>query len=45
VRGGKTPAAARRADARATALKRRFLVAFDPLARRFDKRVWRANEF
>ena len=45
VRGSKAPAAARRTDARATALKRRFLVAFDPLAKRFDKRVWRADEF
>jgi hypothetical protein len=45
VRGSKAPAAARRTDARATALKRRFLVAFDPLAKRFGKRVWRADEF
>jgi DNA-binding SARP family transcriptional activator len=45
VRGSKAPAAARRTDARATALKRRFLDAFDPLAKRFGKRVWRADEF
>jgi DNA-binding SARP family transcriptional activator len=44
-RGGRPPAAARAADARATALKRRFLIVFDPLARRFDRRVWRADEF
>ena len=45
VRGSKPPAAARRADARATRLKRRFLVVFDPLARRFDRKIWRAAEF
>ena len=45
VRGSKPPAAARRADARATRLKRRFLAVFDPLARRFDRKVWRADEF
>jgi DNA-binding SARP family transcriptional activator len=44
-RGGRLPAAARAADARATALKRRFLVVFDPLAKRFQRRVWNANEF
>jgi DNA-binding SARP family transcriptional activator len=44
-RGGHPPARARRADARATALKRRFLVAFDPLARSFGRRIWRADEF
>jgi DNA-binding SARP family transcriptional activator len=44
-RGGHPPAAARAADARATALKRRFLVVFDPLAKSFDRRVWNANEF
>ncbi len=44
-RGGHPPAAARAADARATALKRRFLAVFDPLAKSFDRRVWKANEF
>ena len=44
-RGGRLPAAARAADARATVLKRRFLVVFDPLAKRFGRRVWNANEF
>jgi hypothetical protein len=33
------------ADAKATRLKKRFLVVFDPLARRFGQRVWRAAEF
>jgi DNA-binding SARP family transcriptional activator len=45
VRGSKTPAAARRADARATALKARFLAAFNPLAARFGRRTWRADQF
>ena len=45
VRGSKTPAAARRADARATALKTRFLAAFDPLAEKFGTRIWRADQF
>jgi DNA-binding SARP family transcriptional activator len=45
VRGARLPAAAGRASARATALKQRFLVAFDPLARRFGRRVWRADQF
>ncbi len=44
ARGRRLPAAARAADARATALKRRFLVVFDPLAKRFERRVWNANE-
>ena len=44
-RGGHPPAVARAADARATAMKRRFLVVFDPLAKSFDRRVWNANEF
>lgn len=45
-RGGEQPpAAARQADARATNLKREFLAVFDPLARRFGQRVWRADEF
>jgi hypothetical protein len=43
--GAAAPVAARRADANATALKRRFVVAFDPLARRFGQRVWKAAEF
>ena len=37
--------AARAADVRATQAKRDFLAAFDPLARRFDQRVWTAGEF
>ena len=45
VRGSKPPAAARRADARATALKRRFLAAFNPLAEKFGRRAWRADQF
>ena len=44
-RGGHPPAVARAADARATAMKQRFLVVFDPLAKSFDRRVWNANEF
>jgi DNA-binding SARP family transcriptional activator len=42
---GRPPATARAADARATKLKQRFLVAFNPLARRFGQRVWAAEEF
>jgi DNA-binding SARP family transcriptional activator len=42
---GRPPRAALAADARATKLKRRFLVAFDPLARRFHKHIWKADEF
>ena len=45
ARGGTLPLAGRRADARATAFKRSFLAAFNPLARRFGKRVWRVDEF
>ena len=45
VRGSKPPEAAARTDARATRLKRRFLVVFDPLARRFGKKIWRADQF
>jgi DNA-binding SARP family transcriptional activator len=45
VRGSKPPAAAHGADARATALKVRFLAAFDPLAEKFGKRIWRADQF
>jgi DNA-binding SARP family transcriptional activator len=44
-RGGQLPAAARAADARATDLKRRFLLVFDPLAERFGRKTWTANEF
>lgn len=43
--GRPLPAAAARASERASSLKRRFLVAFNPLAERFGKRVWRADEF
>jgi len=45
VRGSKPPAEARRADARATALKLRFLAAFNPLAASVGRRTWRADEF
>jgi DNA-binding SARP family transcriptional activator len=45
VPGQRLPAAAVRASARATALKRRFLAAFDPLARRHGRRIWRADQF
>ena len=45
VRGSKPPAAARRADARATALKLRFHTAFNPLAAGFGRRTWRADEY
>ena len=33
------------ADARATAAKRRFVTAFNPLARRFGGRTWSPGEF
>jgi hypothetical protein len=33
------------ADVRATAAKRRFVEAFDPLARRFHRRTWSVSEF
>jgi DNA-binding SARP family transcriptional activator len=39
------PATLNVADARATSLKRRFLTAFNPLAKRFGKRTWKADEF
>jgi DNA-binding SARP family transcriptional activator len=42
---GRPPAALSAADARATALKRQFLAAFNPLAKRFGKRTWTAGEF
>jgi hypothetical protein len=45
VRGTKAPAAAGRANARATALKARFLAAFNPLATRLGRRTWRADQF
>ncbi len=44
VRGSRPPAKARRADARATAVKARFLAAFNPLAAKFARRTWRADE-
>ena len=37
--------AASAADRRATRTKRAFVAAFDPLARRFDRRVWKAGDF
>jgi DNA-binding SARP family transcriptional activator len=45
VRGSNPPAKARRADARATALKARFLAAFNPLAAKFGRRTWSADQF
>jgi Protein kinase domain len=36
---------AAQSNAQATAAKRRFVAAFDPLAERFNRRVWSANEF
>jgi DNA-binding winged helix-turn-helix (wHTH) protein len=42
---GRDFALARAADARATAAKERFVIAFNPLARRFDRRTWLASEF
>jgi predicted Ser/Thr protein kinase len=36
---------AAKSDAQATAAKRRFVAAFDPLAERFHRRTWSANEF
>jgi len=45
VCNGRPPQSALRADARATRLKRSFVAVFDPLARRFGKREWRAAEF
>jgi DNA-binding SARP family transcriptional activator len=45
VPGRRLPAAAARASTRASALKRQFLVAFDPLARRYGRRIWRADQF
>jgi serine/threonine-protein kinase len=37
-------ALAAKSDARATAAKERFVAAFDPLAKRFDRRTWLASE-
>jgi hypothetical protein len=37
--------AAAAASARATRVKRAFVAVFDPLARRFHRRVWTAEEF
>jgi len=45
VRGTRAPATAQRADARATAFKSRFVTAFDPLAREFGRKTWRADQF
>jgi DNA-binding SARP family transcriptional activator len=45
VRGSKPPAKARGADLRATAVKARFLAAFNPLAAKFGRRTWRADQF
>jgi hypothetical protein len=44
VRGSSPPARARRADLRATAVKARFVAAFNPLASKFGRRTWRADE-
>jgi len=45
VRGTRAPAKAGRADARATTSKRRFVTAFNPLAKTFGRKIWRADEF
>jgi len=45
VRGTRAPSKAGRADARATTSKRRFITAFNPLARMFGRKRWRADEF
>jgi hypothetical protein len=44
---GKSPelAAAHAADAQASRTKRMFVAAFNPLARRFARRTWAADEF
>jgi hypothetical protein len=44
-KGTRPPASALRADRRATRLKQKFLARFNPLARRFGRRTWRANQF
>ena len=38
-------ASARAADAQATRTKRMFVAVFSPLARRFHRRIWAADEF
>jgi DNA-binding SARP family transcriptional activator len=42
---GAPPRAAQAADTRATSLKRAFVTAFDPLAKTFRQRAWKADEF
>jgi hypothetical protein len=42
---GRPPREVRALDTRATTLKKRFLVAFNPLAKRFGKTTWRPDEF
>jgi hypothetical protein len=37
-------AAARRADARASSAKRRFVATYNPLARQVNRRTWSANQ-
>jgi DNA-binding SARP family transcriptional activator len=44
-RGERLPAAGLRRDTKATKLKQQFLAIFDPLARQFGRRVWRADQF
>jgi DNA-binding SARP family transcriptional activator len=44
-RGERLPAKGRRLDTRATGLKQKFVAVFDPLARQFGRRVWRADQF
>ena len=44
-RAGPTARQLRAADARATRAKRAFLATFNPLGRRFGRRVWRVDEF
>ena len=45
VRGSRPPPKAGRADARATTSKRRFVTAFNPLAKTFGRKSWRQDEF
>jgi DNA-binding SARP family transcriptional activator len=45
AKGAHPPASALRADRRATQLKQKFLARFNPLARRFGRRTWRADQF
>jgi DNA-binding SARP family transcriptional activator len=42
---GRPPPETQKADARATALKRKFVTAFNPLAERFAQPVWHPDEF